>query len=174
MAVGIIGKILGLRVVGLAGTDEKCKNLIKDLKFDGAINYKTENLDQAIKRECPKGVDIFFDNVGGDILNAALRHINRWARIVICGLISQYNNAPGRGVPIQYHLILFKSASMTGTFVIDHFQNWSKALTEIGQWTDEGKFPLLKTHLEKGIETCVDQLIGLFTGKNEGKSLVEI
>ncbi|HKE03654.1 MAG TPA: NADP-dependent oxidoreductase, partial [Blastocatellia bacterium] len=137
--VGQIGKIKGCHVVGIAGSDEKLKWIVDELGYDAAINYKTENIRQGLKRTCPNGIDIYFDNVGGEILDAALAMINLRARISVCGMISQYNTtAP---VPGPYNLIniLTKRAKMQGFIVTDYLPRAQEAIPELIKWYLEGK-----------------------------------
>jgi len=176
LAAGVYGKIHGLRVVGIAGTDEKCKNLTGKYGFDGSINYKTQDIDAEIKRLCPKGVDVFYDNVGGKLLNTVLPNINKYARIVICGAISQYNNKSqeeAEGIP-NYVYLLYKTARMEGFLLYDHKEILDKATKDIIGWMDQGKMPVLPVDISKGINSCIEAFMGLFEGKNHGKTLVEV
>jgi len=176
LAVGYIGKIKGCRVVGLAGSDEKCKNLVEKHGFDAAINYKSKDVSGEIKKNCPKGVDIYFDNVGGPLLETVLNELNFAARVVVCGAISQYNNkgledSHGiRNLPV----LIVKEIQMRGIFVSAHRDDFHEAAKNIHQWLEEGKMPVLPVTLHKGVDKAVDALLGLFTGHNEGKTLVEV
>jgi len=118
--VGQIAKIKGCKVIGIAGGAEKCKYIVEELGFDGAIDYKSENIHAGLKRECPKGIDVYFDNVGGDILNAALARLRMHARVVICGAISQYNNKENVKGPGNYLSLLVNRATMQGMVVMDY------------------------------------------------------
>jgi len=137
--VGQIAKIKGCRVIGIAGGPEKCKYLVEELGFDGAIDYKNENIYAGIKQHCPKGIDVYFDNVGGEILDAALARLRMHARIVVCGAISQYNNtAPVKG-PSNYLSLLVNRATMQGMVVMDYAKDYRTAAMQMGQWMMEGK-----------------------------------
>jgi NADPH-dependent curcumin reductase CurA len=165
---GQIAKIKGCTVVGIAGGTEKCKYLTHELGFDVAIDYKSENVFAALRQHCPNGIDVYFDNVGGDILEAALANLALHARIVICGAISQYNNtAPMKG-PSNYLSLLVNRASMTGMLVRDYYPRAGEARAAMAQWRKEGK---LKTreHIVDGLSTFPETLLMLFTGQNQGK-----
>jgi len=174
MMAACIGKIKGCRVIGIAGSDEKCKNLLEKLKLDGVINYKTENVDEQIKKHCPKGVNIYFDNVGGPILDTVLNNLSFGARIVACGAISQYTISRESQHGIKNLMnIIFTEAQVRGVFLLAHRNQFHEAAKEIHQWLEEGKLPVLPVTLTKGIEHTINAFIGLFEGKNEGKSIVE-
>jgi len=170
--VGQIAKIKGCRVVGIAGSELKCKQLIEEYGFDGAINYKTGDINKEIQKMCPKGVDIFFDNVGGDILDTALRRINKGARIVICGAISQYNSTQ----PIllkNYLSLLANSARMEGFIVFDYRKRFEEAIINLYEWMKEGKIKQ-KEDIVEGLENAPKALLKLFEGSNNGKLLIKI
>jgi len=170
--VGQIAKIKGCRVVGLAGTDEKCRHLVKDLGFDACINYKKEDIRAALKRECPNGIDVDFENAGGEILDAIMEQINLKARIVLCGMISQYNAVePPRGPALTN--VLMKRARIEGFIIIDYFPRFGEFFAEMGKWVAEGKIKY-DTTIVKGIENALSSLDMLFTGKNTGKLLIEV
>ncbi len=171
--VGQIAKIKGCKVVGIAGGSEKCSYLAHELGFDAAIDYKSENVFTALREHCPDGIDVFFDNVGGNILDAALANLALHARIVICGAISQYNNTTPIKGPSNYLSLLVNRASMTGTLVSDFLPRWSEARAAMAQWRKEGK---LKTreHIIEGLTTFPETLLMLFTGKNEGKLVLKV
>lgn len=172
--VGQIGKILGLKVVGIAGTDEKIDLLINTFGFDDAINYKsTENMSQAIKETCENGVDIYFDNVGGEISDAVLFHINKNARIINCGAISVYNKSDiPKGLNVQPFLIK-NSALMQGFIVRDYEDKFKEALTELTKWLQSGEMKYEETIVE-GFDKIPEAFIGLFDGDNKGKMVVKI
>ncbi len=173
--VGQIAKLKGCRAVGIAGSEDKCQWLLDELGLAAAINYKTSpNLHAAIQEACPQGVDIFFDNVGGEILDTALRSINRRARVVICGAISQYNqgDAPPRG-PSNYLALLVQRARMEGFIVFDYQARYAEALAELGGWLAAG----LLHHREDvvaGLENAPRALLKLFDGSNTGKLIVQL
>ncbi len=175
--VGQVARIKGCRVVGIAGGQAKCDFVVKDLKFDACIDYKSGNVQEVIrsglKEHCPKGVDVYFDNVGGEILDMVLTRINRGARIVICGAISQYNNtAPVKG-PSNYLSLLVNRASMQGMVVFDYADRYSVAIRDIAQWMKEGKF-VSREDVVTGIETFPATLNKLFSGENFGKLVLKV
>lgn len=171
--VGQIAKIKGCRVVGIAGGEEKCKFLIDELGFDAAIDYKNENVKKALRQACPKGVDVFFDNVGGDILDAVLTQINFKARIVICGAISQYNNTTPVKGPSNYLSLLVNRARMEGIVVFDNIKEYPIAMKEIAGWIKSGEMKV-KEHIVDGIETFPNTLMMLFKGENFGKLILKV
>lgn len=171
--VGQIAKIKGCRVVGIAGGADKCKYLVDELGFDDAIDYKGEDIHQGLKRTCAKGVDVYFDNVGGDILDAVLTRINMRARIVVCGAISQYNNTTAIKGPSNYLSLLINRARMEGIVVFDNAANYGKAAVEMAGWIAEGKLKA-KEHIVEGIETFPETLMMLFKGENFGKLVIKV
>lgn len=171
--VGQIAKIKGCRVVGIAGGEKKCKLLVDELGFDAAIDYKNEDLAAALKRECPKGIDVFFDNVGGDILDTALTRIAPKARIVICGAISQYNNKEAVKGPANYLSLLVNRARMEGFVVMDYATQFADAAKEMGGWMASGKLKS-KEDIVEGLETFPDTLLKLFSGENFGKLVLKV
>lgn len=171
--VGQIAKIKGCRVVGIAGGQDKCDYLVNELGFDAAIDYKNSAVKAGLKETCPKGVDVYFDNVGGDILDDVLTQINMKARIVICGAISQYNaTEPVKG-PSNYLSLLVNRARMEGIVVMDNAANFGKAAAEMAGWIAEGKLQA-KEHIVEGLETFPETLSMLFTGKNFGKLVIKV
>lgn len=171
--VGQVAKIKGCRVVGIAGGKEKCDYLVNELGFDAAIDYKNENVKKAIKETCPNGVDVYFDNVGGDILDAALARINMKARIVICGAISQYNNTTAVKGPSNYLSLLVNRATMTGIVVFDYQDRYKEGAMQMGQWIAERKLKS-KEHIEQGIENFPEVLMQLFNGNKQGKLVLQV
>ncbi|WP_201556227.1 NADP-dependent oxidoreductase [Psychrobacter sp. 72-O-c] len=171
--VGQIAKIKGCRVVGIAGGPEKCKFLVDELGFDAAVDYKNENVKKALKEACPKGVDVFFDNVGGDILDDVLTQINLHARIVICGAISQYNNTTAVKGPSNYLSLLVNRARMEGIVVFDNIKEYPIAMKDIAGWIQSGELTV-KDHIVEGIETFPDTLMMLFKGENFGKLVLKV
>ena len=170
---GQIAKLKGCRVVGLAGSDEKCRWVVEDLGFDACINYRTENVLEALKRECPKGIDVYFENVGGEILDAVLTLINLEARIPLCGLISTYNaDGPVPG-PYMFRNILMKRALIKGFIVIDYFPRIAEFAAEMGPWVASGQVKW-RVDVEQGLENAPTVLNKLFTGGNTGKLVVQI
>jgi len=172
--VGQIGKILGCRVVGIAGTDEKVDLLQSTFGFDEAINYNTtKNMRKAIAAACPKGVDVYFDNVGGTISDSVLLNINHFARIVVCGAISVYNETSmPTGIRMEPFLIK-NSALMQGFIVNDFAKKFPEAMKQLSEWMSAGKLTYNETIVE-GFENIPQAFIGLFEGKNKGKMVVKI
>jgi hypothetical protein len=149
--VGQIAKIKGCRVVGIAGGEKKCKFIKDDLGFDDTIDYKNGNVIKEIKSKCPKGIDVYFDNVGGEILDAALIFLRRNARIVLCGAISQYNNKDSIKGPKNYLSLLVNRASIKGMVVFDYAPKYEKAIDQISGWIQEGKI-LINEDIYEGID----------------------
>lgn len=172
--VGQIAKLKGCRVVGIAGADDKCAFLTEELGFDSAINYKTaENLRIELKNACPKGVDVYFDNVGGAVSDAVMSLINFQSRTIICGQISQYNlENPMRGPRVAGQL-LTTSSLMKGFIVSDYAKHNKEALFQLSQWVKEGKIQY-RENIVTGFENTVDAFLGLFRGDNIGKQLVKL
>jgi NADPH-dependent curcumin reductase CurA len=171
--VGQIAKLKGCHVVGIAGGSEKCGHLLEDLGFDATIDYKTEDLDAALSKQCPNGIDIYFDNVGGEILDAALAHLARHARVVICGAISQYNNTTALRGPANYLSLLVNHASMTGFVMSDYLDRYGEAVQEMAGWLAAGKL-VSREDIAEGLENFPDTLLRLFKGENTGKLVLKI
>jgi NADPH-dependent curcumin reductase len=171
--VGQIAKIKGCRVVGIAGGAEKCAYLVNELGFDAAIDYKNTDVKKGLKEHCPKGVDVYFDNVGGEILDDVLTRINMKARIVICGAISQYNNTTAVKGPSNYLSLLVNRARMEGIVVFDNVANYGKAAAEMATWIAEGKL-IAKEHVVTGFEKFPQALSMLFNGENFGKLVLKV
>ena len=171
--VGQIAKIKGARVVGIAGGAEKCTYLTGELGFDVAIDYKSEELHAALGRACPKGIDVYFDNVGGDTLDAALARLAMRGRIVICGAISQYNNTTPVKGPSNYLSLLVNRGTMTGMVVFDYAARYGIAVKEIAGWMGEGKLKG-KEDVVDGLETFPETLLKLFRGENFGKLVLKV
>jgi len=170
--VGQIAKIQGCRAVGIAGGADKCRYLT-ELGFDAAIDYKAGDIKDALRQHCPQGIDVFFDNVGGDILDAALARLAPRARIIICGAISQYNNtAPVKG-PSNYLSLLVNRASMTGMVVFDYAARYPAAIAEMAQWVAAGKLRS-REDIVRGLDQFPHALLKLFTGENHGKLMLEL
>jgi len=170
---GQIAKLKGCRVVGIAGGEEKCRYLVDELGFDATIDYKHEDMAAGLKRTCPKGVDVYFDNVGGDILDAVLTRLNFKARVVICGAISQYNNKEAVKGPSNYLSLLVNRARMEGFVVMDHAAQFPKALQEMGGWLASGELKSREDIVE-GLENFPDTLLKLFSGENFGKLVLKV
>jgi hypothetical protein len=171
--VGQVAKIKGCRVVGIAGGREKCELAVKTLGFDACVDYKTEDVKKALRAACPDGVDVYFDNVGGEILDIVLTQIRIKARIVICGAISQYNNTiPIKG-PANYLSLLVNRARMEGMVVFDYAPKYKQAAIEMGGWLAAGKM-VSKEHVVEGIDTFPETLMKLFKGENFGKLVLKV
>jgi NADPH-dependent curcumin reductase CurA len=170
--VGQIAKIKGCRVVGIAGGKDKCAHVVEQLGFDGAIDYKSEDVKKALGVQCPRGIDVYFDNVGGDILDAALARLARGARVVICGAISQYNNATIKG-PANYLSLLVNRASMTGMVVFDYADRYREAAVEMAGWMAAGRLKS-REDIVAGLDRFPDALLMLFRGENMGKLVLKI
>jgi NADPH-dependent curcumin reductase len=171
--VGQIGKIKGCRVIGIAGSEEKCRWLKDELGFDAAINYKTESVLESLKQHCPDGIDVYFENVGGEILDAVLSLINLRARIVLCGLISQYNAT--EPVPGPYNLlnIVTQRAKLEGFIILDYLNRAQEALADLGQWYAQGKIKYRVDAID-GLENAPSAINKLFDGTNQGKLIIRV
>ena len=171
--VGQIAKIKSCRTVGIAGGEKKCQYLTGELGFDAAIDYKSEDVGQELRKSCPNGIDVYFDNVGGEILDAVLTQINLGARIVICGAISQYNNTtPVRG-PSNYFHLLIKRAAMKGMLVTDYVERYPQAVREMAGWMAAGKLKS-REDIVNGLQNFPEALLKLFTGENFGKLILKV
>ncbi|WP_027000519.1 NADP-dependent oxidoreductase [Eisenibacter elegans] len=172
--VGQIAKVKGCRVVGIAGGAEKCRYVVEELGFDACVDYKEGRLHAEIKKHCPEGIDIFFDNVGGEILNIALAHLRLKARVIICGAISQYNNTTAPEGPANYLSLLVNRARMEGFVVLDYASRYAEAGAEMAQWMMQGKIKG-KNHIVSGtVEDFPETLMMLFRGENFGKLMLKL
>ena len=172
--VGQIGKIKGCKVVGIAGSDDKVETMQKKFGFDGGINYDTtDDMKKAIKEACPNGVDVYWDNVGGETLDAALANINKHGRIINCGAISMYNETEIPKGPRHESTLVKKSVRMQGFIVRDHQDQFAEGIQQISKWMNDGKIKYSETVVE-GFEIIPQAFIDLFDGKNEGKMVVKI
>jgi NADPH-dependent curcumin reductase CurA len=169
---GQIAKIAGARVVGIAGGSQKCRAVVEDFGFDACIDYREDGLPAALKTHCPRGVDVYFDNVGGPILDAVLGRLAHKARVVLCGVISSYLTGEHPG-PANYVNLLAKSALMQGFNALEEWGRFDEAFAALRQWEADGRLKHRQTIFD-GIESCVDALNGLFTGANIGKMLVKL
>ncbi len=171
--VGQVAKQLGCRVVGIAGGPDKCRYVVEELGFDACIDYKADDVPAGLREHCPQGVDVYFDNVGGDILDAVLARINLKARIVICGAISQYNNTtPVRG-PANYLSLLVNRARMEGMVVFDYAARYPEGVQRLGAWLRAGAIKS-REHVVEGLDHFPDALTMLFEGKNFGKLVLKV
>jgi len=170
---GQIAKIKGCRVIGTAGGKEKCDWLTHVAGFDGAIDYKSEHIGSRLSALCPNGIDVFFDNVGGVVLNEVLARINLKARIVLCGAISRYNETVLPPGPSNYFNLIPKRARMEGFIILDYVPRFAEAIAALGRWQREGKL-VQKEDIAVGLENAPRTLMRLFTGENFGKQLLKI
>jgi NADPH-dependent curcumin reductase CurA len=170
--VGQIAKIKGCRTVGIAGGPEKCRYVVEELGFDAAIDYKHEPVVESLRKHCPKGVDVYFDNVGGEILEAALALLTRGARIPLCGAISQYNSKAVEG-PKNYLSLLVNRATLQGFIVFDYADRYQEAAVQMAGWMMAGKLKS-REDIVPGLETFPETLLKLFTGENNGKLLIKV
>lgn len=172
--VGQLAKLMGCRVIGIAGGQAKCQWLMDELGYDAVIDYKSESVDERLQALCNNSIDIFFDNVGGEILDAALVNMANHARIVLCGGIASgyQTNALPPG-PKNYMQLVIRRSHMEGFIVLDHVDRYPQAIAQLQQWVEEEKI-LVKEHVLAGIEQCPTALAGLFSGQNFGKQLVKI
>jgi NADPH-dependent curcumin reductase CurA len=171
--VGQIGKLKGCHVIGITGNDDKCKWITKELGFDAAINYKTESVQERLKELCPNGIDIYFDNVGGEILDTVLGEINLYARIVLCGMISIYNSTELVPGPYNFSRILTKRALIQGFIVTDYFDRMAEAFIDLMNWYSDRKLKC-REHIIDGLENALTAINMLFDGSNKGKLIIKI
>lgn len=171
--VGQIAKLKGCRVVGIAGGADKCRWITEDLGFDAAIDYKNEDVGKALDKHCPNGIDVNFENVGGEIMDAVLARMNNFSRMPLCGLISTYNDIGERKGPAHFEQILMKRINVRGFIVIDYMPRFAEASQELAMWVLQGKLKY-KIHIEQGLENAVSAVRLLFSGANDGKLLVQI
>jgi NADPH-dependent curcumin reductase CurA len=173
MTVGQVAKHLGCRVVGIAGGKDKCDFMVNEMGFDACIDYKGGSVKDGLKEHCPNGVDVYFDNVGGEILDTVLTRINLKARIVICGAISQYNNTTAVKGPANYLSLLVNRARMEGIVVFDYADRYPQGVAAMAKWMKEGTFKS-KEDVVEGLSTFPETLLMLFEGKNFGKLVLKV
>jgi NADPH-dependent curcumin reductase CurA len=171
--VGQIAKLKGCRAVGIAGGPQKCGWIVDELGFDAAIDYKSEDVAAALRQHCPEGIDVYFDNVGGEILDAALARLARGARVVICGAISQYNNLDSMKGPSNYMSLLVNRARMEGFVVIDYMASYPQAMREMAGWLADGRL-VAREDVVEGFERFPEALAKLFKGENVGKLVLKV
>lgn len=172
--VGQIAKLHGGRVIGIAGGTKKCRYLVNELGFDAAIDYKSENVRQALHAHAPGGVDVFFDNVGGDILDDGLLRLAQGATVVICGAVSQYNSTAGAQGPNNYLALLIARARMEGFVVTDYEDRYAEAIDALAQWLADGRLHNVEDIVHDSILAFPRTLTRLFTGANTGKLILEL
>lgn len=171
--VGQIGKIKGCRVIGLTGNDEKCGWIVRDLGYDAAINYKKENVAEALRRHCPNGIDVYFDNVGGEILNEVLGQIALRGRVVCCGMISMYNSTTPVPGPSNIMNLVSRRARMEGFIVLDYQARAEECFRELIGWWAAGKLKY-RVDVSEGLKSAPQAILRLFDGSNAGKLLVRV
>jgi len=178
-AAGATGSVAGqiarhrrCRVIGTAGSDDKCRTVVDEYGFDACINYRTERISSRLRELCPDGIDVFFDNVGGDVLEAALSNLAPHARIVVCGAISQYDGAPPRG-PRNYTQLIMRRARMEGFLVFDHAERYPRAIADLSRWAQEG---VITHHVDlvDGFDKVPATFLRLFSGEKRGKNAVRL
>jgi NADPH-dependent curcumin reductase CurA len=170
---GQIAKLKDCRVVGVAGSDAKCAWLVDELGFDAAINYRTQDLRKEVRRACPDGVDIYFDNVGGGILEVAINSLALRGRVVLCGAISQYNEERPTPGPRNLSLLISKRARMEGFLILDYMKQAAAAIEELSGWVTSGQL-VYRTDVVEGLTNSPEALHRLFTGENTGKVVVRL
>jgi NADPH-dependent curcumin reductase CurA len=172
--VGQIAKLKGCRAVGLAGSDAKVDYLTRELGYDAGINYRTTpDLDAALRAACPGGIDVYFDNVGGRITEAVTRHVNPFARIAVCGLISQYNLTEPELAPRNERFVLVKRVRIQGFLVFDFAARYKEALAQLTEWLRQGRLKYREDVVD-GLERAPDALLAVLQGRNFGKMLVRV
>jgi NADPH-dependent curcumin reductase CurA len=171
--VGQLAKIHGCRAIGIAGTDEKCAWVVDELGFDGCINHRTDDITAKLKQLCPDRVDVYFDNVGGPILDAALGALNMGGRVVLCGAIAVYNEQGRPAGPSNYLNLIARRGRMEGFITLDYWDRFDECFTQLGTWAAEGKLRW-REHLVEGLEHAPEALNLLFTGGNLGKVIVQV
>jgi NADPH-dependent curcumin reductase CurA len=171
---GQIAKLDGCRAIGIAGGEEKCRWLVDDLGFDAAIDYRSEDVRRALRGHAPDGVDVYFDNVGGEILDAVLTRLARGARVVICGAVSQYNATGAVRGPSNYLSLLVARASMTGMVVFDYADRYAEAAAEMAGWLGDGRLTTREDVVEGGVGAFPETLLRLFRGENIGKLVLKV
>jgi NADPH-dependent curcumin reductase CurA len=170
---GQLARLEGCRAVGVVGSDEKCRFIVEELGYDAAINRKSGNLAQQLRQACPDGVDIYFDNVGGEVLNTTLRHINIGARIVLCGAISQINEKTLPPGPSNYVQLLAKRARMEGFVTLDFARQWQEASEELANLVADGSL-VVPEEIVEGIDQIPEAFQRLFTGEKLGKLTIKV
>jgi NADPH-dependent curcumin reductase CurA len=171
--VGQVAKVKGCRAVGIAGGKDKCAYLTHELGFDVAIDYKADDVKKKLRETCPNGIDVYFDNVGGDILDAALLNLARHARVIICGAISQYNSTTGMKGPSNYISLLVHRATMTGIVASDYIDRYPDGAREMAGWLAAGKVKA-REDVVPGLDTFPETLLKLFSGENVGKLVIQV
>jgi NADPH-dependent curcumin reductase len=170
---GQIAKIKGCHVIGIAGGADKCRALVEEFGFDSAIDYRSENVRKALREHAPRGVDVYFDNVGGEILDGVLTRLARGARVIICGAVSQYNETQVHG-PANYMMLLVARASMTGMVIFDYEDRYPQAMAELAGWLQAGQLVAREHVVHGGVADFPEVLLMLFDGVNTGKLVLAL
>jgi NADPH-dependent curcumin reductase CurA len=171
---GQIARLKGCRVVGIAGGKDKCSWLVDELGFDAAIDYKNDSVPDQIRRHLPDGIDVYFDNVGGPILDVALGQLRLGARVIICGAISQYNATGPTYAPTRYLSLLVNRASMTGMLVTDYATRFPEAIADITSWMNDRRLVAREQIVTGGVRRFPEALLMLFSGENTGKLVLQV
>jgi hypothetical protein len=172
--VGQIARIKGCRAIGIAGGPDKCRWLVEELGFDAAIDYKAGDLRSELKASAPDGVDVFFDNVGGEVLDQVLRRLARGARVVISGAVSQYNATEAPRGPANYMQLLVTRSSMTGFVIFDYAARYGEGVTQLAQWLQSGELRSREDIVQGDVDQFPDVLLRLFRGENTGKLVLAL
>ena len=172
--MGQIAKLKGARAIGVAGGPEKGRMLVDELGFDAAVDYKSEDLRGQLREQTPDYVDVFFDNVGGEILDQGLTRLNRGARVVICGAVSQYNATEAMAGPSNYMSLLVTRSSMTGFVALDYMDRYPEAVTELSSWLAKGRLTSVEDTVRGDITDFPGTLLRLFNGQSTGKLVLEL
>ncbi len=170
---GQIGKIMGCRVVGVAGGSLKCGYVTEQLGFDACVDHRAGNLEEQLRQACPEGIDVDFENVGGDVMDAVLGMVNNHARVVLCGLISTYNREGDWWSPRRFRNLLFRRVSMQGLIITDYFPRFAEALPVMADWVGQGRISY-RVDVVEGITNAPRALARIFDGNNMGKQLVKL
>jgi NADPH-dependent curcumin reductase CurA len=170
---GQIARIKGCRAIGIAGGKDKCDWLVRVARFDAAIDYKADDVSKRLRELCPKGIDIYFDNVGGDLLDTALAQLAMRGRVVLCGAIATYNDTEQRSGPKNYINLLMKRGRMEGFIVLDYLKRAPEAVMQLYGWVQSGEL-VDRVDVKEGLENAPATLRRLFTGDNQGKQLLKI
>jgi NADPH-dependent curcumin reductase CurA len=171
---GQIARIKGCRAIGIAGGEEKCRWLVEDLGFDAAIDYKAADLREQLKAQAPNGIDVFFDNVGGEALEAALARLARGARVVLCGAVSQYNATTAMRGPANYMQLLVARASMTGFVIFDYAHRYAEGVVQLAKWLGSGELRSREQIIRGDVSDFPEILLALFRGENTGKLVLAL
>jgi NADPH-dependent curcumin reductase CurA len=171
---GQIARIKGCRAIGIAGGPDKCRWLVEELEFDAAIDYKGDDVRARLREHAPDGVDVYFDNVGGEVLDQVLRRLARGARVIISGAVSQYNATERPSGPASYMQLLVSRASMTGFVIFDYADRFEEGISQLAKWLGSGELRSREDIVQGDIDQFPDTLLGMFQGKNTGKLVLAL